>query len=356
VPVEAAEAGGGIRGTGNTALLKSGIEGVQVGGGKGGEGFSSGAEEIFDADDERDRLDSERRRQAVRELQPVLTGPLFAEVRRELVSLLSGLTEEEWQLPTAAPQWNAKDVALHILGGDVGNLSRRRDGHSLTADLSSYEKLVAFINEINASWVLAGQRMSTAVMIDLTEHVGRQVDAYFAGLDPFATGGAVSWAGDGPAPVWFDVSREYTERWHHQQQIRDATGRPGLYERRLFEPVLDTFVRGLPHAFRDVKANEGTAVKLRVTGRVEKEWILLCGSRKWDLFECDGTEDRQDAAKAGAAVLRPYEEKAGVVIEAEKAWKIFTRGIRGAEAARCAEISGQRELGEKVVGMVSVIA
>lgn len=293
----------------------------------------------------------------MRELQPVLTGPLFAEVRRGLVSLLKGLKEEEWGRPTAAGQWNVKDVALHILGGDVGNLSRRRDGYSLAADLSSYEKLVAFINEINASWVLAGQRLSPRVLIDLTEHVGRQADEYFAGLEPFAVGGAVSWAGDGPMPVWFDVAREYTERWHHQQQIRDATGRPGLYERRLFEPVLDTFVRGLPHAFRGVEAAEGTAVRLRVTGALEKGWVLVRGAGKWDLFEYDGVEEgRGAAAAAGAAVLHPYEEKSRVTLVAEKAWKIFTRGIRGAEAVACAEISGSRELGEKVLNMVSVIA
>ena len=292
----------------------------------------------------------------MRELRPVLTGQLFAEVRRELVSLLKGLTEEEWKLATAAPKWDVKDVALHILGGDVGNLSRRRDGFSLTADLSSYEKLVAFINEINASWVLAGQRMSARVLIDLTEHIGRQADEYFASLDRMATGTAVDWAGDGAAPMWFDVAREYTERWHHQQQIRDATGRPGLYERRLFEPVLDTFVRGLPHVFREVEAEDGAAVKLRVTGVIEKEWVLRCGAGKWELLEGDGGETGPGAATAGTAVLCPYEEKALVTIAAEKAWKIFTRGIRGAEALRCAEIRGERELGERVVGMVSVIA
>src|SRR5215471_13861133 len=134
-------------------------------------------------------------------LRPILTGELFAEIRRELVSLLNGLNAEEWKLPTGAPKWNVKDVALHLLGGDVGNLSRRRDGFSLPADLSSYEKLVAFINGINASWVTAGQRMSASVLIDLTGHLGRQADAYFAGLDPFALGGSVEWMGEGPLPV-----------------------------------------------------------------------------------------------------------------------------------------------------------
>jgi len=287
----------------------------------------------------------------LRELQPVLTGGLFAEVRRELVSLLKGLRQEEWELPTAAGKWNVKDVTLHILGGDVGNLSRRRDGFSVPADLASYEKLVAFVNQLNASWVTAGQRMSPRVVIDLMQYVGRQADEYFAGLDPFLMGGPVSWAGGGPMPVWFDVAREYTERWHHQQQIRDATRRPGLYERRLFEPVLDAFVRALPHAFRGVEAADGTVVGLVVTGAVEKEWLLMRREGKWELFE--GSEKKSEE---GAAVLRPCREQARVTIPSEKAWKIFTLGIRGRDALGCAEISGDRALGEKVLGMVSVIA
>jgi hypothetical protein len=58
--------------------------------------------------------------------------------------------------------------------------------------------------------------------------LGPIVDAYFASLDLDSLGGPVSWAGPEAAPVWFGVAREYTERRHHQQQIRDATGRPPL--------------------------------------------------------------------------------------------------------------------------------
>lgn len=271
------------------------------------------------------------------ELRPVLTGALFAEIRRELVSLLNGLNEAEWKLPTAAPEWNVKDVALHILGGDVGNLSRRRDGFSMPADLSSYEKLVAFINDLNASWVVAGRRMSTRLLVDLLEHVGRQADEYFASLDPYAPGGPVEWAGSA-APQWLDVAREYTERWHHQQQIRDATGRPGLYEPRWFEPVLDTFVRALPRTFRDVQAPTGAAVQVAVTGAIEKTWTLQRFAENWGL--CEGGGENSEAV---------------VTLPAEKAWKIFTKGIRGEEALTCAEIRGDRALGERVLQMVAVI-
>ena len=53
-------------------------------------------------------------------------------------------------------------------------------------------------------------------------------------------------------------AREFTERWVHQQQIRDAVGKPGLTERRWLHPVLDAFARALPHALRDHAAPGGT--------------------------------------------------------------------------------------------------
>jgi hypothetical protein len=51
----------------------------------------------------------------------------FPPLRSQLLALLAGLGEEDWALPTAAPRWSVKDVALHLLGGDVGILSRERD-------------------------------------------------------------------------------------------------------------------------------------------------------------------------------------------------------------------------------------
>jgi hypothetical protein len=42
-------------------------------------------------------------------------------------------------------------------------------------------------------------------------------------LDPDAAGLAAAWAGETDSRNWFDVAREYTEKWHHQQQLRDAT-------------------------------------------------------------------------------------------------------------------------------------
>jgi uncharacterized protein (TIGR03083 family) len=270
---------------------------------------------------------------------PILTSELFPEVRGQLLLLLESLSEEEWLAPTAAGKWNVKDVALHLLGGDLGNLSRRRDQYSLPASIASWGDLVEFINGINASWVEASQRLSTRVLRDLLEHSGRQMEEYFMSLDPLALGTPVNWAGPERAPNWLDVAREYTERWHHQQQIRDATGRAGLYEARLFGPVLDTFVRGLPHTFREVEAATGTMVRLRITGEAGGVWTLRRAAGAWELL-----------AGEGAAAT------AEVTVAGEVAWKIFTRGVRGEQARAAAKMAGDAALGGKVLEMVSVIA
>ena len=62
----------------------------------------------------------------------------------------------------------------------------------------------------------ATARISPKLLIDLLELTGEQFYDFVQTLDQMATGGVVSWAGPGPAPVWLDTAREYTERWVHQ--------------------------------------------------------------------------------------------------------------------------------------------
>jgi uncharacterized protein (TIGR03083 family) len=60
----------------------------------------------------------------------VIVAGLFAPERRELLTLLRGLSHEAWGRPTACEGWSVKDVTAHILRDDLGNLSGGRDGHA----------------------------------------------------------------------------------------------------------------------------------------------------------------------------------------------------------------------------------
>ena len=95
----------------------------------------------------------------------------------------------------------------------------------------------------------------------------RESAAFHQSLDPMADAAfAVSWAGDETSPNWFDTARELTERWHHQQQIRLATDRPGIMTPELYHPVLDCFMRALPYQYRDQQGEAGTYVRINVSG------------------------------------------------------------------------------------------
>ena len=160
--------------------------------------------------------------------KPIFVVDLFPEILDQLLKLLMGLASEEWNKPTVCHGWSVKDVALHLLGGEIGNLSRRRDGHSVGISIDGWEQLVAYINDWNQQWVQTTRRISSAILIDLLELTGGQMCDYFHSLDPYAMGGPVSWIGPEPAPVWVDMAREYTERWHHQQHIREAVDSQGF--------------------------------------------------------------------------------------------------------------------------------
>jgi uncharacterized protein (TIGR03083 family) len=272
--------------------------------------------------------------------QPILIGALFSDILDALLVLLSKLTDEQWAAPTVCPGWSVKDLATHLLGDDVGMLSRRRDSYRHAgAPIAGWEELVAFINRQNAEWVEASRRISPRLLCDMLRLTGQQVSAYFQSLDPYALGGPVDWTGPDRAPVWLDLAREYTERWHHQQQIRDALGQPGLTEPRYLAPALDAFVRALPHTYRNVQANEGSLVALRISGQAGRTWFLLREKSSWNLY-LDAT--------------RPPD--AEVVLDEDTAWRLFTKGIDKQQARAQAAIVGDQRLGSQVLDTVSVIA
>ena len=159
---------------------------------------------------------------AVVDVRPLLPGE-----RQALVELLSGLTPEQWQTPTACPGWTVKDVALHLLDDELGWLSRGRDGDlsGLIDDTIDYREFVEQLAAKNQRWVDGAAGLSPRVLVELLVWSGAQVDAYFADADLGAER-RVIWAGPEPTPPWFDLARDLTERWVHHQQIRDALGRP----------------------------------------------------------------------------------------------------------------------------------
>jgi len=263
---------------------------------------------------------------------PVLTSHLFAPLNGELIALLRGLSPDEWSAPTVAGSWTVKDVAAHLLDTALRRLSIHRDGH--VPPSTGSRNISELVNGLNAEGVAFARRHSPRVLTDLLEVAGDQQAEFFATLDPFGEAKwSVSWAGESVSQNWLDVARELTERWHHQQQIRDATHRPPLYELYL-GPVIATFVRALPVTYRDVAASAGTAIVFRST----EDWSLVREEEEWRLYS--------GIAPSPAAT---------VTMPADTAWRLFTKGLTREEARSRTSVEGDAHLGEALFGTISII-
>jgi len=272
---------------------------------------------------------------------PILCAPLLRRVDEKLIELLLSLRTSEWDAQTVAPRWQVRDVAAHLLDTVLRKLSMVRDSWFVeNVDIRSPRDLVALVNRLNQEGVTVYRRLSPPVLIDMMKLACEQSASFHESLDPFAPAAfGVSWAGETRSPNWFDTARELTERWHHQQQIRVATDRPGIMTPELYHPVLDCFLRGLPHLYRDTDAASGTVVLIEIAGDCGGHWFLAKQSVKWELV-------RQGPADPATRVTIPQ----------EIAWRVFTKGIDRDLARQQIKIEGDPVLGNRVLELTAVIA
>lgn len=265
-------------------------------------------------------------------LAPILAADRFSKLGGDLIALLRSLSDEQWNLPTVAPRWTVRDVAAHLLDTACRRLSMERDGFMPPPPdraIEGYGDLVTFLNDLNAQWVVALRRLSPRLLTDLLEMVEPRHAEQMLATDPWGKAlFSVVWAGEAESQAWFDIARELTERWHHQQQIRLAVGAPPLDDPWLSQPVFDAFVRALPHGYRNVTAPAGSELVVRIEGRKVYAYTLRAAKdRGWILL----------AGESENPVAR-------TVLAEEPAWLLFTKGLRGEEAKRRARIEGDPAL------------
>jgi len=273
-------------------------------------------------------------------LTPVHTAPLFAPLSAELVGVLRGLGAGDWAKPTVAGAWRVKDVAGHLLDGNLRRLAFGRDAHSGRGPASpAYGDVVAFIDELNASGVAYAARLSPRLLTDLLEVTGEWVARHFASLPPDAEARfAVDWAGEARSTNWMDVGREYTEHWHHQAQIRDAVEAPGLLQPRWLGPLLELSVRSFPRAYRAVEAPIGTAVVFEVEAETAYAWSLT-------------------RAEAGWVVMRGRADRAAASVrtDADTAWRLLYNALAPEDAKTRIAIAGEPALASPLLAARSVM-
>ncbi|SHG03186.1 Mycothiol maleylpyruvate isomerase N-terminal domain-containing protein [Fodinibius roseus] len=267
--------------------------------------------------------------------------PIFEKTQHELISLLKSLSTDEWEYSTSSSTWNVKDVIAHLLDGDLRRLSLHRDNHKMqdpSDPINSYESLVDYLNDLNNTWVRASKRLSPRLLIELTEFTTPKVIQHLKGLDPKDPAlFSVGWAGEAESENWFDIAREYTEKWHHQQQVREATGRPLLVGEQWLSPLLNTLIRGVPPVYdKYADKNADEQIEIYITGVIDNSWILTTENNRWQLYESNGDE-----------------AKTTIELDDDTAWRVFTKNITEQEALKRIKIAGNQKLGQLISKTVS---
>lgn len=275
-------------------------------------------------------------------LAPIDTRAMFRPVSVSLVALLRELPPADWERPTIAGTWLVRDVVAHLLDTTLRRLAFHRDGMTPPpppGPMTSERDFVHFINGLNAQWVASAKRLSPRVLTDLYERASGEIADWFESLPLDAPAlFAVSWAGEDASAGWFDIGREFTELWHHQQQIRMAVGTGGLPDPRYLNAVVDVAVRGLPHAFRDVPAEPGETVVLDIGGAAGGTWTLLRETDRWTLWR----------GEPSATTTRVH-------LNDDAAWRLLFNALPASEAAHAVRIDGRADLAGALLRARSVI-
>ena len=275
-------------------------------------------------------------------IPPTDTRALFRPVAAELVPLLRSLAPGDWERPTIAGTWLVRDVAAHLLDVTLRRLSFHRDGlipPPPSRPINSERDFVDFINALNAKWVNACRRLSPHILTDLIEKSTTELATFFEAMPleaPALFG--VSWAGEQTSEGWFDIGREFTELWHHQEQIRLAVGATSLTDPRFLHAVLEIAVRGLPHAYRNVGGAEGDAITIDATGPAGGQWTLQYSSSGWKIL-------------AGT----PPTPTTRVWMLDDNAWRLLFNALKGDAARAAVQIEGRADLAEPLIAARSVI-
>lgn len=143
-----------------------------------------------------------------------------------LVELAAELTPEQWDLPTDCPNWTVRDNFAHIIGTESMLLGREAPDVEVPEDL---EHVRNDIGRINEAWVIKYRDRSGAEVLSDMAEVITERRAVLAGQDQEAFD-EPSWTPAGKDSFGRFMRIRIMDQWFHEQDIREAAGKPGHFE------------------------------------------------------------------------------------------------------------------------------
>ena len=208
--------------------------------------------------------------------QEVVTGAL-AEEFTAIDELLSSLPRSDWDVPTACPGWDVKANAAHIIGTEAMLLGEPTP--EVSADVAALPHVRNDIGGFNEAWVLhLGGATPEEILAAYRPRIAARLEA-LAAITP------EQWSTVGFTPAGQDTHGRFMrirvmDCWMHEQDIREAVGRPGHDSGPVVDLVLDELQQALGYVVgKRAGAPDGSSVTFRLTGPAARDIHVLVDGR-----------------------------------------------------------------------------
>jgi uncharacterized protein (TIGR03083 family) len=251
----------------------------------------------------------------------------LSEVWSALADLGSSLSDDEWARMTPCPGWPVSAQYAHVIGTESMILGRPNPDF----DPGHPQHVRNDIGGFNEVWVaaLAGESRP-----EVLERLAEVTGARKAALDEMDEDdfSKPSWTPVGQADYRRFMQVRVFDCWVHEQDVRDAVGRPGHEDGPVAEQSVDEIVRALGYLVgKKAAAPEGSSVTLRLTGPVRRTVHVSVTGRAQVVERLEGVATSEVAMGS----------------------TLFTRLAGGriapAAAAGQVELSGDTALGQRLV-------
>jgi len=221
----------------------------------------------------------------------------------DFLDLVTPLSQAEWDAPTALPGWSAGDIVAHvgwIEGMLIGEFDppHEPDWTALPHVVSDFGKITEVPVDLRRSWA------REAVLIELADRIARRT----AELESGPRDANIEVMGPlGAAPLGRVLRMRSLDTWVHEQDIRDALGRPGHLDTLGAQATAAQLLPGLGKVWAKLAgAQPGQVLDVRLTGPgIEGGAIVAVGEDGRARMVGDDLLDQAGAATVTLAMSWP---------------------------------------------------
>jgi uncharacterized protein (TIGR03083 family) len=194
-----------------------------------------------------------------------------------LDALLAGLDETQWTADTCLPAWRVRDVVAHLIGTEA--MLAGETPPPAAVDTSALPHVRNDLGATNELWVRSLRSEPTAVLLERFRAVTRDRAGALVALT------AADFEAPTRTPAGKGTYRQLMEIrlfdcWLHEQDIRDAVGRPGHETGPCADAAVAQMARSLGYVVgKRAGAPDGSAVTVELSGPIRATFHVAVDGR-----------------------------------------------------------------------------